>query len=63
MIKLFKNFRNDESGAVTVDWVVLCAAVVGLAAVVVGNLKGGTDQLATNTAETLQGITVGATGE
>ncbi|MFN0115854.1 MAG: pilus assembly protein, partial [Paracoccaceae bacterium] len=28
--KLFKNFRNDEDGAVTVDWVVLTAAVVGL---------------------------------
>ena len=31
MIKFIKNFRNDESGAVTVDWVVLTAAVVGLA--------------------------------
>jgi Flp pilus assembly pilin Flp len=29
--KLFKNFRKDESGAVTVDWVVLTAAIVGLA--------------------------------
>ncbi|MGR3501700.1 Flp family type IVb pilin [Pseudaestuariivita sp.] len=26
-----KKFLNDESGAVTVDWVVLTAAVVGLA--------------------------------
>ncbi|MCB1333297.1 MAG: hypothetical protein KDK26_06505 [Roseivivax sp.] len=31
MIKFFKNFRKDEDGAVTVDWVVLTAAVVGLA--------------------------------
>ncbi|MBP0481336.1 Flp family type IVb pilin [Sagittula salina] len=31
MIKFFKAFRNDEAGAVTVDWVVLTAAVVGLA--------------------------------
>ena len=31
MIKYIKNFRNDEDGAVTVDWVVLTAAVVGLA--------------------------------
>jgi len=29
--KLFKNFRKDDSGAVTVDWVVLTAAIVGLA--------------------------------
>jgi len=25
-----KTFKNDESGAVTVDWVVLTAAIVGL---------------------------------
>lgn len=31
MIKVFKNFRKDEDGAVTVDWVVLTAAVVALA--------------------------------
>jgi Flp pilus assembly pilin Flp len=31
MIKnLFKKFRQDEDGAVTVDWVVLTAAVVAL---------------------------------
>jgi Flp pilus assembly pilin Flp len=31
MIKFIQNFRKEESGAVTVDWVVLTAAVVGLA--------------------------------
>ena len=30
-MKFIKNFRKDEDGAVTVDWVVLTAAVVGLA--------------------------------
>jgi len=30
MRKLFNKFAADETGAVTVDWVVLCAAVVGL---------------------------------
>ncbi len=30
MFKLVKKFRADEEGAVTVDWVVLTAAVVGL---------------------------------
>jgi Flp pilus assembly pilin Flp len=29
-----KNFRNDEDGAVTVDWVVLTAAIVALGLVV-----------------------------
>lgn len=27
-MKLFKNFKNDESGAVTVDWVVLAGVVI-----------------------------------
>lgn len=31
MINFIKHFRKDEDGAVTVDWVVLTAAVVGLA--------------------------------
>lgn len=31
MLEHFKNFTKDESGAVTVDWVVLTAAVVALA--------------------------------
>jgi len=30
MLKFIKNFRNDEDGAVTVDWVVLTAAVLAL---------------------------------
>lgn len=31
MTKFLNAFRKDEAGAVTVDWVVLTAAVVGLA--------------------------------
>lgn len=33
MTKFWKRFRSDENGAVTVDWVVLTAAIVGMAAV------------------------------
>jgi Flp pilus assembly pilin Flp len=36
MLKFIKNFRNDEDGAVTVDWVVLTAAIVALG-LLVGN--------------------------
>jgi Flp pilus assembly pilin Flp len=36
---LFKNFSAAEAGAVTVDWVVLAAAVVGLSAVVGTTVK------------------------
>ena len=30
MIKFIKNFRKDENGAVTIDWVVLTAGIIGL---------------------------------
>lgn len=34
LMNIFKNFAKNESGAVTVDWVVLTAAIVGLGLVV-----------------------------
>ena len=37
----FKAFKKDESGAVTVDWVVLTAAIVGLGMVVMTTVGGG----------------------
>lgn len=43
---LFKKFSAAEAGAVTVDWVVLTAAVVGLAAVVGTTVKGAIDNKA-----------------
>ncbi len=46
MINFIKNFRADEDGAVTVDWVVLTAAVVGLGIAGVAAVKGGVDSLA-----------------
>ena len=50
MIKLFKKFRESEVGAVTVDWVVLTAAVVALAGAAYTAIKGGTDDLTAKTA-------------
>ncbi len=35
MFKFLKRFRQCESGAITVDWVVLTAAMVGMAVGVV----------------------------
>jgi Flp pilus assembly pilin Flp len=46
MIKFFKNFRKDEDGAVTVDWVVLTAAIVGLAVAAFTTVQGGVNDLA-----------------
>ncbi len=36
-----RNFLTDETGAVTVDWVVLTAAVVGLGIAVVATIAPG----------------------
>ncbi|SLN49566.1 Flp family type IVb pilin [Pseudooctadecabacter jejudonensis] len=45
MLNFIKNFRNDEDGAVTVDWVVLTAAIVGLGIAVLSSVSGGTTAL------------------
>ena len=45
MLNLIKNFRNDEDGAVTVDWVVLTAAIVGLGIAVLTSVGNGTTAL------------------
>ena len=49
MIKFIKNFRNDEDGAVTVDWVVLTAAVVGLAIAAYSSIETGATDLTAKT--------------
>ncbi len=45
-LNLVKNFHNDESGAVTVDWVVLTAAIVGLGLVVMSTVQTGLNDAA-----------------
>ena len=46
LLNLFKSFKNDESGAVTVDWVVLTAALVGLGMAVIATLSPAIDATA-----------------
>ncbi len=58
MIKFIKNFRKDEDGAVTVDWVVLTAAIVGLAAVAYTQVGNGTNELANTVEGALSAVTV-----
>ncbi|ABG31722.1 hypothetical protein CEP88_00735 [Roseobacter denitrificans] len=45
MMKSFNKFRTDEDGAVTVDWVVLTAAVVGLAVAAYSSIQTGATEL------------------
>ena len=59
LVNLFKTFANDEAGAVTVDWVVLTAAIVGLGIVVMTSVGGGITGLADSTATKIGAQTVG----
>ena len=49
MFQLFKSFLSSDEGAVTVDWVVLTAAVVlmgvGIGAAVLGAVEDGSEQI------------------
>ena len=56
MLAYIKTFRADEDGAVTVDWVVLTAAIVGLGIAVLTAVGGGVDTLSTSIAGDLAAI-------
>lgn len=53
LFKLVNNFARDEDGAVTVDWVVLTAAIVGLGIAVLASVGGSTAELATTISSNL----------
>jgi Flp pilus assembly pilin Flp len=52
-MEMIKNFANSESGAVTVDWVVLTAAIVGLGLAVMAVVSGGIEELSNNIGQSL----------
>jgi len=52
------NFIKDEDGAVTVDWVVLTAAIVGLGIAVLTSVSGGTTSLADKISSNLSAQTI-----
>lgn len=58
MTNFIKNFANDESGAVTVDWVVLTAAIVGLGVAVLATVKDGVSELSSTISTQVGAITV-----
>jgi len=53
-----KTFAADESGAVTVDWVVLTAAIVGLGIAVVASVRSGVSEVAGNIQTSLTGAEI-----
>ena len=62
-MKFFKlrKFRHEEDGAVTVDWVVLTAAVVGLGAAALTLVRNSTAGLTTEIGNYLDGASVKST--
>jgi Flp pilus assembly pilin Flp len=59
MMNFLKRFRKDEDGAVTVDWVVLTAAVVGLAVAAYSSIETGSTALTSKTSDYLSDRSVG----
>ena len=57
MMNFIKNFRKDEDGAVTVDWVVLTAAIVGLAIVACSTIGDNTENLTNSIATEIGTVT------
>ncbi|MEM8823282.1 MAG: pilus assembly protein [Pseudomonadota bacterium] len=58
MLNAFTSFAADESGAVTVDWVVLTAALVGLGLAVMTVVRGGVSNLSGDVDTTLRDMTI-----
>ena len=58
VLRLSERFRRDESGAVTVDWVVLTAAVVGIGVAALAAIRTSTGGLTSriNSQLTAQGL-------
>ncbi len=58
LIANIKSFAADESGAVTVDWVVLTAAIVGLGIAVVASVRTGTTSVGEQINTSLSSATI-----
>lgn len=58
LFEMIKTFKADEDGAVTVDWVVLTAAIVGLGLAVMLSVRGGTEGLADKISKKLASMSV-----
>lgn len=60
--KRLRHFVLSEDGAVTVDWVVLTAAIVGLGISVIASVNSGSNSVASGIEESLTNVTVNSLG-
>ncbi|MGL4311762.1 MAG: hypothetical protein ACRCSU_14890 [Paracoccaceae bacterium] len=58
LFDMIQSFRSDDSGAVTVDWVVLTAAIVGLGIAVLASIGGGVKSLSNKISSQLSAQTI-----
>ena len=61
IFKLARHFCRNESGAVTVDWVVLTAAVIGLVGMAMAGLRGNISTVGLRAANHLSTATINTT--
>ena len=61
MLTKFLNFADQEDGAVTVDWVVLTAGVIGIALAVLSSVTSGTKTLTENISSSVADRSVSGT--
>jgi hypothetical protein len=59
MMRIWKSFCQDEAGAITVDWVVLSAAVIGIGMVVLYPIAFATDSATSGVADYIEDFPVG----
>ncbi len=59
--KMISRFEADETGAVTVDWVVLTASVCGLVALAMAGIKGNMTSIGQKTEQFLTAQTINTT--
>ena len=58
-MKMIGKFKTDDSGAVTVDWVVLSAAIIGMGMLVLTPIAYSTDSSASRVANNIVAHPVG----
>lgn len=58
-IKAIRNLLRREDGAITVDWVVLCAAVIGMGMLVLTPIAFSTENATQTVSDYVEDVPVG----
>jgi len=61
LIQKLNLFARDDSGAITVDWVVLTAAIVGLGIATLATIEGGVENLSGDIKSTMDSMETSTT--